>query len=186
MRAITISTALGTALLIAGCGGGTKPQNPANSGGGPRGNGAQAAYRFSACMRNHGVSNFPDPVVHSSAGSQSVGIKVDPSITGSPAFTSAQKACQSILPTASPSQQASNDRAKEEHLLAFARCMRAHGITSFPDPDPQGNIRPDRLSAAGVDLQSPAVQKAAYTCAPTSGGVVTPALIHQAVSGGGG
>jgi hypothetical protein len=34
--------------------------------------------------------------------------------------------------------------------LAFARCMRAHGVASFPDPDPNGNLPSVRPSAAAT------------------------------------
>jgi hypothetical protein len=181
----TLATA-GIALLVAGCGGGNSPNTTAGGSNGPA-SGAQAAYRFSACMRSHGVPNFPDPVVHTSAGSQSVGIRVTPTETGSPAFKGAQKACQGIIggpPNANPQQLAAQQHAHAEHLLAFARCMRTHGITSFPDPTAQGQIRPETLSAAGVDLHNPAVQKAAYECVPSSGGALTAAQLHQAFSGG--
>lgn len=61
----------------------------------------EQALKFSACMRSHGVPNFPDPEFHSSAGGVSVrlGSKrggpggIDPS---SPKFQAAQKACQSM------------------------------------------------------------------------------------------
>jgi hypothetical protein len=181
MRALTICTALGTTIAIAGCGGATKPQNTTASG--PSGD-VHAAYEFSACMRSHGLTNFPDPVVHSSAGSQSVGIKVNPAETNSPAFKSAQHACQHFMPAPSPAQQAAQQRAHGQHLLAFARCMHAHGVSNFPDPNAQGDIRREMLSAAGVDIQSPAVQHAAYACVPSSGGVVTAAAIRSVVDNG--
>jgi hypothetical protein len=189
MRALTISTALGTTLVIAGCGGATKPQN--TSAGGPSG-GVRAAYEFSACMRSHGVTNFPDPIVHSSAGSQSIGIKVDPSETSSPAFKSAQQACQHFMPAPSPAQQAAESRAHAEHLLAFARCMRAHGVTSFPDPNSQGDIPMSLLARAGINIHLPNVISAARACVPASGGLLTQAAISQATGssssqpGGGG
>ena len=62
----------------------------------------EGALKFSACMRSHGVPNFPDPEFHSGGG---VGIRIgskkgnpsgiDPN---SPQFKAAQKACQSDLP----------------------------------------------------------------------------------------
>lgn len=56
----------------------------------------QAALKFAACMRSHGVPNFPDPKVYGSAGKVAVkiggpGSNLDPN---SPAFKSAQQACQ--------------------------------------------------------------------------------------------
>jgi hypothetical protein len=54
------------------------------------------ALAFSACMRSHGVPNFPDPQF-SGGGIRIGGRGIDPS---SPQFQAAQKACQSKLPGA--------------------------------------------------------------------------------------
>lgn len=182
MRTITICTALGAGLLIAGCGGGTSPQNSANAGTGVPKDGIQAAYRFSACMRNHGVTNFPDPIVHTSGTSTSVGLRVDPSQTSSPSFKTAQQACQHIIPAPSAAQVAAQQHTHEEHMLSFARCMRAKGVTSFPDPDNHGNITPATLSAAGIDIHAPALERAAIACVPSSDGDLTAGQIRQAIA----
>jgi hypothetical protein len=62
----------------------------------------EGALKFSACMRSHGVPNFPDPEFHSGGG---VGIRIGSKKGGpsgidpnSPQFKAAQKACQSDLP----------------------------------------------------------------------------------------
>ena len=46
--------------------------------------------------------------------------------------------------------------------LAFARCMRSHGVPNYPDPGPSGFD----VQAAGIDKNSPAVQAAVKTCRP--------------------
>jgi hypothetical protein len=138
-------------------------------------------------MRQHGVSSFPDPVVHESAGHESVGIKVNPTLTSSPAFKSAQQACQGILPAPlSPAQQAVRQRYRQVHLLTFARCMRSHGINGFPDPDSQGEISLSRLRSAGINIHLPNVIGAARACVASSGGLLTQAAITQATSDGSG
>jgi hypothetical protein len=83
----------------------------------------------------------------------------------------------------SPAEQAAQQHAKAQQLLAFARCVRAHGVTSFPDPTVQGQINPQMLAAAGVDLHAPGVIGAARACVPASGGAVTQAAISQATGG---
>jgi hypothetical protein len=60
------------------------------------------ALAFSACMRSHGVPNFPDPTFSGNGGislriTAASGGGLDP---GSPVFESAQKACASDLPGA--------------------------------------------------------------------------------------
>jgi len=60
----------------------------------------EGALKFSACMRSHGVPNFPDPEFHHSGGG--VGIRIGGKGSGidpnSPQFKAAQKTCQSDLP----------------------------------------------------------------------------------------
>jgi hypothetical protein len=56
----------------------------------------QSALKMAACMRAHGVPNFPDPIVNTGPGGgvsvriTGAGGGIDPS---SPAFQSAQKEC---------------------------------------------------------------------------------------------
>jgi hypothetical protein len=52
------------------------------------------ALKYSACMRENGVPNFPDPVF-SNGGAQLKITNIDPN---SPQFVAAQKACQSLQP----------------------------------------------------------------------------------------
>lgn len=175
-----------TVLALAGCGGSSKPPAAA-AGSASHDPDVQSAYKFSACMRRHGVWNFPDPVVHTSGNSQSVGIRVDPTITGSPAFKSAQTACQGIIGAPlTPVQLQAHIHYKVEHYVAFASCMRRHGITSFPDPNSQGNIPPALLAQAGINIHLPNVITAARACAPTTGGLLTQAAISQAAGRGSG
>jgi hypothetical protein len=56
------------------------------------------ALKFSACMRSHGVTKFPDPQVTADGGMQlgfRRGSGIDPN---SPQFQAAQRACQKLLP----------------------------------------------------------------------------------------
>jgi len=196
--ALAVAAAAAAALLAAGCGG-NSPSSPSVSGsaasakGGP----GEAAFQFSACMRDHGVTNFPDPKVKTSGGSTSVAIGINPSISGQPAFRTAQKACQHILgnprngPDSSPAQQ----HARTQALIAFARCLRSHGFPNFPDPDANGDLSQATIGKAGINLQTPALLTAGQGCASVTHGMITPAQVAQAInhakasateSGGGG
>jgi hypothetical protein len=57
----------------------------------------EQALKFSACMRSHGVPNFPDPKFSNGGTSLKIGSSsgINPS---SPQFQAAQKACQSDSP----------------------------------------------------------------------------------------
>ncbi|HWE33834.1 MAG TPA: hypothetical protein VG410_10140 [Solirubrobacteraceae bacterium] len=58
------------------------------------------AVRFSACMRSHGVPNFPDPQFRSGPGG-GLGVRIGGPGSGldpkSPAFQAAQKQCGSLI-----------------------------------------------------------------------------------------
>jgi len=87
------------------------------------------ALRFSNCMRASGVPNFPDP---STRGGLVIrpGSGLDPA---SPAFQAAKKRCAKLLPGG---KLGPGKPTKEQfqRALAFAKCVRAHGLRSFPDP----------------------------------------------------
>jgi hypothetical protein len=87
---------------------------------------------FSACMRAHGVPNFPNPTISGN----SVSLEITPSISGNPDFKRAQAACQHLLP-ARPTAQHFTTAQQADYVKASA-CMRAHGINGFPDPDFSG------------------------------------------------
>jgi len=51
----------------------------------------QTALNYAACIRSHGVPNFPDPKLHAGGG-------IDMEAPNSPQFKTAQKACGHLLP----------------------------------------------------------------------------------------
>jgi hypothetical protein len=114
--------------------------------------------KFSACMRKHGVTNFPDP------NGQGVitfgsGTGIDPN---SPAFQSARTTCQKLLPNGgqpTPAQQAQ----QQKQLLALSACMRAHGIKDFPDPS-GGGLQLRGGPGSDLDPSNPTFQKAQQAC----------------------
>lgn len=176
--------ALLLAPIAAGCGSKGPSTTTGQSGQSSSQNGVSAAYAFSRCMRSHGLPNFPDPKVSQSPGHASVGIAVNPSETNSPHFKSAQKACSGILPAPeSPAQQAAQQRAHKQILLAFARCIRAKGVHEFPDPNAQGQLPLPSVTAAGVDIHSRQFLDAATSCVGVTHGEITAAQIRAGVNG---
>lgn len=183
--ALALLAAAAIAVLAAGCGG-NSPSSASVSGAAAKGGGpAEAAYRFSACMRNHGVSNFPDPKVKTSpGGGGSVAIGINPSISGQPAFKTAQKDCQHILPKPgkdegdSPAQK----HARLQAALAFAQCLRTHGFPNFPDPNANGDLSPDTIRQAGISFHNPALLTAGENCASATHGFITRAQVAQAIN----
>jgi hypothetical protein len=125
----------------------------------------QKALAYSRCMRAHGVGQFPDP---SSSGAipkrslQQLGVS-------SMVFQAAEKACRHLLPNSGQSSQAW-DQAALDALWSFARCVRHHGVPSWPDPlaesDPGQPGTPGfpRDLPAGIDTNSPIVKRAMHRC----------------------
>ena len=177
----------GAALLAAGCGGSSPATTSTNSAGAQStDNPVTQAYHYAACMRDHGVSNFPDPHVSTSGGSTQISMMVGDGAKASPQFRAASTACHGILPgpsSVSPAAQAQQLRARAQDELSFARCMRDRGINGFPDPNAQGRLDVEMIQAAGVDLTAPQVRTAALTCIPASNGILTRAAVMQATSG---
>jgi hypothetical protein len=136
--------------LVAACSGSPGPTDGVASLGSPgTGTGAAAAgsrggsggqyqhqLAYSQCMRAHGLADFPDPQLQAD-GSVTRNIEVqkgsdlDP---GTPRFQAAEKACQSLVPAPQAGQRTQQQQAQAQ-ALQYAQCMRAHGVSSFPDPD---------------------------------------------------
>ena len=118
---------------------------------------------FSACMRSHGVPNFPDPVTGANGGAQvdiTPGSGID---ENSPQYQSAMHACQSLLPAGKANAGSVSPTVRTQYLR-YAACMRSHGIPNYPDPTFNGNsVNLGNLS--GIDTNSPQYQSASHACA---------------------
>jgi hypothetical protein len=91
-----------------------------------------AQLAFAQCMRSHGVPAYPDPGSQGELPTSKAAADGQLNVN-SPRFQSGLRSCRSLLPTstpASPAQQA----AVTAKAVKFAKCMRAHGLPSFPDP----------------------------------------------------
>ncbi len=123
------------ALMVAGCGSSSKPSAAGSST-------AATLVRFSACVRSHGVPDFPDP--STTQGPNALGIdgynfNLPANLNSeSPAYVSAQKVCSDMLDGGGGTAQGIPAKAKEA-ALAHAECMRQHGVPNFPDPSFSGN-----------------------------------------------
>lgn len=179
----TITAVASVALLVSGCGSSAPPSATATTHSFQ--SAISQAYKYATCMREHGVTNFPDPKVENSPGKQAIAIHA---VGGGPQFAAAQKACGAILPAPSKADlaaQAAQRRARTQDLLSFARCMRARGIGDFPDPAAQGDLTLSMITAAGVDLRAPQTGAAARACIPAAHGILTPAAVAQATGSAG-
>jgi hypothetical protein len=153
-----LSAAVAYSLALAACGSSSNPGTSASM--------VDAALKFSRCMRAHGVSDFPDP-----SGGQGA-IAINPKEAQSPAFQAAQQKCRKFMPTKGPPPHMT--ASELSRAFAFARCMRAHGVPSFPDPTqgtrPSGGgpvlVLQGMLFKVGpgMDPKSPAFRQSVQRC----------------------
>jgi hypothetical protein len=124
--------------------------------------------KLADCMRANGVPTFPDPS-GGGGGLDLAGTGINPQ---SPAFKSARRACARLAPGGAPG----GVKATESQFLAalrFAKCMRAHGFSSFPDPT-RADSPPGPILIIGpglffrvspnFDPNTPAVKRAVAAC----------------------
>ncbi len=121
-RAILVA---GAALLLAvGCG---SPQVTGSAGTGP--------LAFSACVRAHGIPDYPDPTASGSRVELVNGRAIINGVTlreSQSQVEGAQQACARSMGAGTASKPPSPQIQRA--ALAYAQCMRAHGVPSFPDP----------------------------------------------------
>jgi hypothetical protein len=177
--------AAGVALALAGCGSSNKDGNTNATSTGPSPQSfASAAYKHAACMRSHGLPDFPDPQIENTSTVHRIRQALPPGVASSPKFAAAREACKGLLPepnNGGPPQQADDERARAQYLLAFAQCLRAHGVAGFPDPTAQGQLTLAMIHSAGVDLQAPSILPAARACVSVTHGAITMAAVEQAI-----
>jgi hypothetical protein len=144
------------ALIGAGCGG--------NDGGGDNAVAAnqEKAVKFAQCMRENGVSQFPDPDASGELTIDGVvnGSGIDPD---GPTWQGAIDACKNLQP---PGFTGGGERSagEQQAALEFARCIRENGVPDFPDPA-QGqplvdtNRIPSSNTSRGMSILNAAMQK---------------------------
>lgn len=182
------AAALIASTAIAACGSSSPRSASASGSSGPSGHPSQAqinqaqndAVRFVSCLRSHHVTNVPDPTASSGRGFKDVMASALQTPAGQAAYT----ACHHLLPGGGPSSESpAQPRAQTAALLAFARCLRSHGFTRFPDPTSSGQLTHQMVVNAGINLQQPAVLQAGDACVGATHGVITRAMVARFAAG---
>lgn len=98
---------------------------------------AKAQLAYSVCMRGHGVSKYPDP--NPGGGwSRSEFQTIDQS---SSAYLDAKRHCAYLDKAAFGTPWSKSQLAKHvAAALKVTACMRAHGISNFPEPNALGGF----------------------------------------------
>jgi hypothetical protein len=148
MRRAAVVSAAVAAVVLVGCSSGSKTPKVASlgsttattqaassgSGGGSPAADLAKLESYASCMRSHGIGDFPDPVTGPNGGTgfqikAGPGSDLDPNSTQ---YQAADKACRSLLPNGGVARQMTP--AQQQKFLAWAACIRAHGVPNFPDP----------------------------------------------------
>jgi len=164
---ILAAAVTGITLLAAACGGSSPTANTFA----PGATHAQL-LAFAKCMRANGVPTFPDPDGQGIFNNAQI-----QALTTGPQGDLALHQCRSVLPNAGTGLTVQQIQAIQQQNLhnavKAAICMRAHGITNFPDPagttQASGVNWPQTLP--GIDTGSPPYEKAYRTCSRADGAI---------------
>ncbi len=124
----------------------------------------EGLLEFARCMREQGV-DMPDPATGGGGGGMVV---VKPGSGGGDIhdeeFEVADQRCGHLLEGSEPDLSPEEMDRMQDEMLAFARCMREHGI-DMPDPEADGSMTM-AIGDDGVDLHDPHFQAAEKECRP--------------------
>jgi hypothetical protein len=131
-------------------------------------------------MRSNGMPSFPDPQRFVGG---NVKLTIHQLAASNPHFQAALGACDHLLPSGpgGSRETAQQQRTQLADELSFARCMRSHGVSRFPDPTAQG-LSVELVQAQGIDVHSAAFLRVVQTCLPASHGALTPAKVREALN----
>jgi hypothetical protein len=171
--AAIIATAVLALLAAAWCGSPSSTGSSTGSGGSPNAGGTEPSWQvsahsklvaFSHCMRSHGVPTWPDP------SSNQTNIKFGPGQAqqygvGSSQFNAARRACQHLLPVgANDTFPAAMMPQILSGMRRFSRCVRSHGVPTWPDPTTNSRGQPVFHISDSLNANSPQVMTAMNEC----------------------
>jgi hypothetical protein len=159
-------------LISAGCGSNAPSETgTASSSGSDNGSGSagaantarEKAVKFAECMRDNGVSEFPDPDTSGELTIDGVlnGSSLDPSTA---AWKQAITACKDLQP---PGFTGGGKRNAKEQDAAreFAQCIRDNGVKDFPDPiNGEPLVDTNRIPSAATNGGMTILNAAMQTC----------------------
>jgi hypothetical protein len=89
-----------------------------------------------------------------------ISLGIPASVSGAPAFKTAQQACAKLAP-GGPGGGGAVPISAQQHrqIVQFAACVRSHGVPDFPDPDATGTFH-----VVNINTQAPAFTAAVTKC----------------------
>lgn len=164
------------ALALAACGGTNPPSNSTSAH-------VEDAFKFSKCMRENGIKDFPDPKVSPNGGTE---LSFKGEGVAPKTMEAAQQACQHFQEEgqAGPELSPREKVEREEEVNRFAKCMREHGVEAVAKVSAGGGVAVGIKGGPGAggpkaNPAAEAAQKACQGLLPGSGG-------HSAAAAGGG
>jgi hypothetical protein len=125
--------------------------------------GQEQAMKFAECMRDNGVSEFPDP-------DASEGLTIDGVLNGSsldpstPTWKEAIGACKDLQPPGFTGDERISTE-EQERRLEFAQCIRDNGVEDFPDPaEGEPLVNTYRIPSAATERGMSILNAAMQTC----------------------
>ena len=119
---------------------------------------------YSACVRAHGVPNFPDPKISTNGNEVKRGDRDHAGDLGQSPF----QVGAAGLPQAAAgrwSREKANHQitpSEQSQYLKAAACIRSHGVPNFPDPTFSGGGV--HIAHQGLNESSPAFKAAVQAC----------------------
>ena len=121
---------------------------------------ADTALKFSQCMREQGLTWFPDPQPNG-------GIQLAiPKGSDKQKVDKAMEACKKYAPGGGEKRKMSPEDLEEARKVS--QCMRDNGVKDFPDPNPDGSMRLDggKMSMGPGDPTFDEAQKKCFRNGP--------------------
>jgi hypothetical protein len=155
--------AVGLVLLAAACGSpsSTGSGGSANAGGSAN---SQVGIGYAGCMRSHGVPRYPDPSSGNELPSGLPKVSLEQLGVSSARYQAAQGACAHLLANGG---QLTQSRSQQDlnAMRRFARCMRSHGVPTWPDPtNGSAGWGFDLVNARGFDPNSQQIEQKMDVC----------------------
>jgi hypothetical protein len=150
-----LTAALAGIVLLATACGGSASGSPAAAGSTRH----QKAVAYARCMRSHGVPSFPDPTSQGN-------FIVNGIDEFAPQTQRARSACQQLNPNGQATAAQQQQIVARE--LKFSKCMRSHGVPSYPDPSVQ-NGSVGTFLPSSIDTSTPQFQSAQQACQRQAG-----------------
>ncbi len=161
---VAVAIALCAIGLVA-CGGGGSGSSGGGSDGGGEAAFEESRLKMAECLREHGI-DAPDPVPGEAGLSIQKADKGDGANPDDPATEGAIETCEEKVGFEPPEISPEQEEEMKEAMLAFAQCMREHGV-DMPDPEFEEGGKA-KMRIGGPDgpgeMDQPAVEAAQETC----------------------